>query len=307
MIKFFRKIRYDLMEKNKTGKYLKYAFGEIVLIVVGIMIALQLNNYNGQKRQEAEMRQSLTELKSELESNLHRFYRVLVWYSNKDGLIRQHLCNTISREDIKNMHDLEIQWFLIRGYLMAPLNRDVLDKVLLDIEYMPAELEDLKVTLRLLDSHYEEMQDNYERYGEISNEEWKYRAEQISWHHELWRWDQPFDEVLRNKVLDYLFDDPHYQNQIYRYWGLMTHNIIEDQLRIRNTAVFYIESISEYLNPSEDHRYQLPEPFRFDLKEIVGTYRNYKKFLGEGQQNLEYGPYILFEADGRLFSPTLYN
>ena len=190
---------------------------------------------------------------------------------------------------------------------MAPLNRDVLDKVLLDIEYMPAELEDLKVTLRLLDSRYEEMQDNYERYGEISNEEWKYRAEQISWHHELWRWDQPFDEVLRNKVLDYLFDDPHYQNQIYRYWGLMTHSIIEDQLRIRNTAVFYIESISEYLNPSEDHRYQLPEPFRFDLKEIVGTYRNYKKFLGEGQQNLEYGPYILFEADGRLFSHTLYN
>ena len=41
MIKFFRKIRYDLMEK-KTGKYFKYAIGEIVLVVIGILIALRL-------------------------------------------------------------------------------------------------------------------------------------------------------------------------------------------------------------------------------------------------------------------------
>ncbi len=46
MIKFFRKIRYDLMEKNKTGKYFKYAIGEIILVVIGILIALQINNWN---------------------------------------------------------------------------------------------------------------------------------------------------------------------------------------------------------------------------------------------------------------------
>jgi len=43
MIKFFRKIRYDLMEKNKTKKYFKYAIGEIVLVVIGILIALSIN------------------------------------------------------------------------------------------------------------------------------------------------------------------------------------------------------------------------------------------------------------------------
>ena len=51
MIKFFRKIRYDLMEKNKTGKYLKYAIGEIILVVIGILIALQINNLNNNKQQ----------------------------------------------------------------------------------------------------------------------------------------------------------------------------------------------------------------------------------------------------------------
>lgn len=52
MIKFFKKIRYDLMEKNKTGKYLKYAIGEIVLVVIGILIALQLNNLNELRKQK---------------------------------------------------------------------------------------------------------------------------------------------------------------------------------------------------------------------------------------------------------------
>ena len=46
MIKFFRKIRYDLMEINKTGKYVKYAIGEIVLVVIGILIAVNINNWN---------------------------------------------------------------------------------------------------------------------------------------------------------------------------------------------------------------------------------------------------------------------
>jgi Family of unknown function (DUF6090) len=50
MIKFFRKIRYNLMETGKTGKYLKYAIGEIVLVVIGILIALSINNWNEERK-----------------------------------------------------------------------------------------------------------------------------------------------------------------------------------------------------------------------------------------------------------------
>jgi len=50
MIKFFRKIRQNLLMKNKTGKYFKYAIGEIVLVVFGILIALQINNWNENKK-----------------------------------------------------------------------------------------------------------------------------------------------------------------------------------------------------------------------------------------------------------------
>tara|TARA_R110002051_G_C8580745_1_gene477209 strand:+ start:74 stop:820 length:747 start_codon:yes stop_codon:yes gene_type:complete len=52
MIKFFRKIRQNLLLEGKIGKYLKYAIGEIILVVLGILIALQLNNLNDERKTE---------------------------------------------------------------------------------------------------------------------------------------------------------------------------------------------------------------------------------------------------------------
>ena len=66
MIKFFRKIRYDLMEKNKTANYLKYAIGEIVLVVIGILIALQVNNWNENRKNAQEKIEFLNGIRNEL-------------------------------------------------------------------------------------------------------------------------------------------------------------------------------------------------------------------------------------------------
>lgn len=52
MIKFFRKIRQKLLSENNFNKYLVYAIGEIVLVVIGILIALQINNWNQKRIQD---------------------------------------------------------------------------------------------------------------------------------------------------------------------------------------------------------------------------------------------------------------
>ncbi len=72
MIKFFRKIRYDLMEKNKTGKYLKYAIGEIILVVIGILIALQINNWNETRKERQEERDILSDLQLDIRVDIER-------------------------------------------------------------------------------------------------------------------------------------------------------------------------------------------------------------------------------------------
>nr|WP_273292311.1 DUF6090 family protein [Winogradskyella sp.]MBO6881387.1 hypothetical protein [Winogradskyella sp.] len=70
MIKFFRKIRYNLMETGKTGKYLKYAIGEIILVVIGILIALQINNANEARKERTREVNYLKNLKSDLISEI---------------------------------------------------------------------------------------------------------------------------------------------------------------------------------------------------------------------------------------------
>ena len=66
MIKFFRKIRQNLLMENKTGKYFKYAIGEIVLVVIGILIALQINNNNEAKKDRTFELTMLKEVRKEL-------------------------------------------------------------------------------------------------------------------------------------------------------------------------------------------------------------------------------------------------
>jgi len=72
MIKLFRNIRQNLIMENKTGKYLKYAIGEIILVMVGILLALQVNTWNDNKKNTKQEREILRQLKTEYTSNLEQ-------------------------------------------------------------------------------------------------------------------------------------------------------------------------------------------------------------------------------------------
>jgi len=73
MINFFRKIRYGLMDKDKTGKYFKYAIGEIVLVVIGILIALSINNWNEEQKTRTSEVQILEDMIREIEDDFESF------------------------------------------------------------------------------------------------------------------------------------------------------------------------------------------------------------------------------------------
>jgi len=70
MIKFFRKIRQNLLSEGKTGKYFKYAIGEIILVVIGILIALQINNWNENKKLQKEEIKFLKNFKQSISADL---------------------------------------------------------------------------------------------------------------------------------------------------------------------------------------------------------------------------------------------
>lgn len=70
MIKFFRKIRQKLVSENKFSKYLLYAIGEIVLVVIGILIALQINNKNQERINRDYELTMLREIRDALEKDI---------------------------------------------------------------------------------------------------------------------------------------------------------------------------------------------------------------------------------------------
>ena len=67
MISFFRKIRQKLLSENRVTRYLAYAVGEILLVVIGILIALQVNTWNENRKKLAVSRETIVNLKAELE------------------------------------------------------------------------------------------------------------------------------------------------------------------------------------------------------------------------------------------------
>jgi len=96
MFKFLRQIRQNIIMKNKTGKYLKYAIGEIVLVVIGILIALQINNWNEERKNHIleadyyfklleDVDQDALEIKNQIDIN-----QVRIDNSNKFISLLQH-------------------------------------------------------------------------------------------------------------------------------------------------------------------------------------------------------------------------
>jgi uncharacterized protein DUF6090 len=70
MIKFFQRIRRNLLLENKISKYLLYAIGEIILVVIGILIALQINNNNELRKSRLKEVHYLQNIKTDLELNI---------------------------------------------------------------------------------------------------------------------------------------------------------------------------------------------------------------------------------------------
>jgi hypothetical protein len=81
------------MEKNKTRKYLKYAIGEIVLVVIGILIALQINNWNENSKERYVEQEYLVSLKEEFNHNLIEL----------DSVVRSNTFNRDNAVELSNL------------------------------------------------------------------------------------------------------------------------------------------------------------------------------------------------------------
>ncbi len=100
--------------ENKTGKYFKYAIGEIILVVIGILIALQINNWNEARKQTNTQKAIYLIVKEDLETDISEFEMFIQEYNkSKKSAFEDVLNKELTRADWKNNPSyLEI----IKGY-----------------------------------------------------------------------------------------------------------------------------------------------------------------------------------------------
>jgi len=129
MIPFFRKIRKKLADDNQFFKYSRYAIGEIVLVVIGILIALQINTWNEERKNHEKEILLLTRIRSDLElDTVYLRDRIL----NSKKIVQNHLKaleelhlvqDSINHiKDLLNLIDLDSEMLTINNATYNEMN-----------------------------------------------------------------------------------------------------------------------------------------------------------------------------------------
>lgn len=101
MINFFRKIRQKLLSDGKIWKYLTYAIGEIILVVIGILIALQINNWNENRKNRAFEIFTLKEVQNNLKNDSIQIHDILV--------NRIKVANSLKNMSTNDLHTMPLE------------------------------------------------------------------------------------------------------------------------------------------------------------------------------------------------------
>lgn len=96
MIKFFRKIRQNLILENKTSKYFKYAIGEIILVVIGILIALSINNWNEKRLKQEQLISVYERIVVDIDNDVQQMSQTLEYYNGIEFIFKRVINDSIT-------------------------------------------------------------------------------------------------------------------------------------------------------------------------------------------------------------------
>ena len=110
MLRFFRHIRKSLMEQNKIRTYLLYALGEIALVMIGILLALQVNNWNEGRKNMASVEIILNGVSDDLLNDVREAERLIRRIDQRSRFIEGFLDSEVIPEDFSPLYSLGFNW-----------------------------------------------------------------------------------------------------------------------------------------------------------------------------------------------------
>jgi len=259
MIPFFRKIRYRLAKNNQFFKYSRYAIGEIVLVVIGILIALQINNWNEKNKAKEKTNLLFGQVQKELLYNIERCNFVVDWYRGLDSIYYKVLNKKATYDDYKSNSlytetvTLYEQVLLVDDAFTNLLETDgqlsfIQDSIVLKLKGLygtkkkRTDETDLKIGL-VVDDYLAKLNNEKKWYGDFM------RGERT------------------DEMIEYFLTDPFYFNQLNHYCdkGLVDHMF--SITNFRNEATNIYEELSDNLNIKKD-------------SSVVKNIKDYEHYIG---------------------------
>ena len=213
MINFFRKNRKQLADENKFFKYARYAIGEIILVVIGILIALQINTWDEERQTDKKIISLFKEIQTDLLKDILNVEVLIASYKTKDSLIYLVLNDKVSREEYKS--EPENLFSLIADFRDLNFNTNGYDILKLNADDIPPTYKPEYDTLTKL---YEELRITLEgqnrRIGNAVFENIEYLSDNKEWFSST-SWSS------NDTIIDYFLHDPFYKNRVKEFGTLI--------------------------------------------------------------------------------------
>ncbi|MEL4456485.1 DUF6090 family protein [Lutimonas vermicola] len=247
MIKFFRHIRQNLLAEGKTGKpalpagrYFKYAIGEIVLVVIGILIALQINNWNESRKQKQNLKVVYNIIINDLEKDYIEIDSILFNLKKREGVLDKVISKTLTKEYLlthpaaTNMMtgypDFSIQtrgYELLKNIILTENNlTNDLDSEISN--FYKTNLLEIKLDQDFLS---EELKENYTH--------WK---STYSW------WPDYVDDVITEDFVDYAISSQDFRNRVATFRMTLFRLYAPKLKEFQNESKILIDKINLELN-----------------------------------------------------------
>ena len=264
MITFFRKLRQKLLAQNKFTRYLFYAFGEILLVVIGILLALLINNINERRKFEEEFKYGLEQVNDDLEKMINEADGLISLYFKKDSLIDRVMKNQVTAEDYKKVPN-DLTW-LITNYMTIAIRDDGYNNLSADLKKLSPKGDSLVKQLKTIyDRSVIGVQSQEETYTDLV-------LNYLSWLYEKKTWASEgyfYQAIPSDEKIDYFLNDPLYKNHVTQYHSILMGNYFFALGDLRVESLKCKLMIDEYLG--------LESNFKKDLlgrEHFIGTFAN---------------------------------
>jgi hypothetical protein len=287
MFRFFRNIRHYALEQNRLPRYFAYALGEIVLVMVGILLALQVNNQNEARKIEKKIVANLREIQRDLSQDILNANRIFDIYVSRDSVARRVIDRDFSLAEYEAGEVL----LIIYHYHDFVLRTNGYNSLMRNIDNLPPRYNNIVSDLNAIYVDNKAYIDVYNtRIRETVYKNLDYLAKEKPWFY-LWEDGKSSEEMNR-----YYFEDAFYRNDVALYMNDLE-NIFLETMRFKIDAVNTYNTIDSLVGRNAERpahvNYEMEDTQK--LRSFTGMYR-----LIEGD-NTFLGEKIRFNAvNGRL-------